>query len=620
MDFRILGALEVLEEERVLDVGRGKQRSVLALLLLHANEVVSSDRLVDELWPNEPPPTAAKIIQAHVSRLRKALDGAGGGILLTRGPGYVLRVEPGQLDVDRFRTLLDEGRAALVAGDAEAAGATLRAALALWRGPPLAEFAYDSFAQEEIARLGELHLAALEERIEADLELGRHYGVVQELEQLVRQHPLRERLRGQLMLALYRAGRQAEALEVYREARRTLAEELGLEPSPTLQQLERAILAHDPALHTPTPGRARRGASSRRRSVVAGGVLVGIAAAITVVVLLLSRSETPGLASLAPDSVGVIDPATNRIVSQIKPVGSTPTRIAFGREGVWVVSPHDKTITHIDPRTRAALQTFPVGGAATDVAAGQEVVWVLLAADTALGRGPVRVARVDPRLNDLLPPIRLGIGPRTFAPGGGGGSIAVAGGSVWVVNPNPQVVVTRIDAATGKVKKIFTVGRPGSGFDSGTAGGVPGSSGVAIGFGALWVGGDTGLLRIDARSTSAAAPIGLGVVVPTAVAVGEGSVWIAARPGFRCCPPEDVGTGTLTRIDPKTNSVEAAIPVGGQPAAVAVGEGAVWIADPATRSIIRIDPEKNQEAGRIRLGARPRGIAVGGGFVWVSVS
>src|SRR2546427_6863328 len=139
MDFRILGPLEVLDEERVLDVGGGKQRSVLVLLLLHANEVVSSDRLIDELWPAEPPPSAAKIIQAHVSRLRKALDGVGEAILLTRGPGYLLRVAPGQLDRDRFRGLLEEGRAALAAGDPDKAAATLRTALALWRGPPLAE-------------------------------------------------------------------------------------------------------------------------------------------------------------------------------------------------------------------------------------------------------------------------------------------------------------------------------------------------------------------------------------------------------------------------------------------------------------------------------------------------
>src|SRR6266508_2484144 len=338
MDFRILGPLEVLSEEGVLDVGGGKQRSVLVLLLLHANEIVSSDRLIDGLWPDEPPPSAAKIVQVHVSRLRKALDGVGDEILLTRGHGYELRVAPGQLDLDRFQGLLEDGRAALAADNPDKAAETLRNALALWRGPPLADFAYDSFAQGEIARLEELRLAALEERIEADLALGRHDAVVQELEQLVGRHPLRERLRGQLMLALYRAGRQAEALEVYRDARRTLADELGLEPIPTLRQLEQAILNHDPALEAPRPGTARDRPRRRAGLLIAAGALLLLAAAISVAVIeLIGDHNTPGLAAVAADSVGVIDAGTNRIVGQI-PVGAAPKQIAFGPAGVWVVS------------------------------------------------------------------------------------------------------------------------------------------------------------------------------------------------------------------------------------------------------------------------------------------
>src|SRR6266545_7799040 len=251
MDFRILGPLEVLSEEGVLDVGGGKQRSVLVLLLLHANEIVSSDRLIDGLWPDEPPPSAAKIVQVHVSRLRKALDGVGDEILLTRGHGYELRVAPGQLDLDRFQGLLEDGRAALAGDNPDKAAETLRNALALWRGPPLADFAYDSFAQGEIARLEELRLAALEERIEADLALGRHDDVVPELQALVAEHRLRERFCGQLMLALYRSGRKADALRVYEDARLALAEELGLEPSEGLQQLHREVLKDDPALSAP---------------------------------------------------------------------------------------------------------------------------------------------------------------------------------------------------------------------------------------------------------------------------------------------------------------------------------------------------------------------------------
>jgi YVTN family beta-propeller protein len=614
MDFRILGPLEVLSEERVLDVGGGKQRSVLALLLLHANEVVSSDRLIDELWPDEPPPSAAKIIQVHVSRLRKALDGVGEAILLTRGPGYVLRVAPGQLDRDRFRGLLEEGRAALATGDPDKAAATLRTALALWRGPPLAEFAYESFAQDEIARLDELHLAALEERIEADLGVGRHDAVVQELEQLVGRHPLRERLRGQLMLALYRAGRQAQALEVYRNARRTLAGELGLEPSPTLQQLERAILSHDQALQAP----ARRSARERTRRnggfFIAAGALVLVAAAISVAVIELTGNRETGLASVAADSVGVIDPDTNRIVGQV-PAGSAPTRVAYGRDGVWVISQHDKTVTRIDPKTRTALRTIPVGGTPIDVAVAENAVW-LLAYDSLSG-GPARIVRIDPGLNDVLRTIPLGRGPFGFGTIGGG-SLAVAAGTVWVVNFYPQLAVSRIDSAANRVTATFSVGGLSLGFNSGTAGGVPGASGVAIGEGSVWLSSDIGITPINARSNAVTPTIRLGVAIPTALAFGEGAIWVAARPAFRCCPPETVGTGTLTRIDPATDSVEATIPIGGQPAGVAVGEGAIWIADPGTRSVVRVDPKTNRVVKRIRLGARPRGIAVGGGFVWVS--
>ena len=246
MDFKILGPLEVAEEGRPLELGGSRQRQLLAILLLHPNEVVSSDRLIDHLWGAKPPPTAAKSLQAHVSRLRKALGA--GGRLATHGSGYTLTAGVDDIDAARFERLVERGRERLATSDAEGATADLREALQLWRGPPLSDFAYDAFAQAEIARLEELRVGALEERIEADLALGRHAGLVGELEGLVTEHPLRERLRAQLMLALYRSGRQAEALAAYQDARFALVEELGLEPSRTLQDVEQAILRHDPAL------------------------------------------------------------------------------------------------------------------------------------------------------------------------------------------------------------------------------------------------------------------------------------------------------------------------------------------------------------------------------------
>ena len=618
MDFRILGPLEVVDDERVLDVGGGKQRDVLALLLIHANEVVSNDRLVEGLWPDQRPPSATKIVQAHVSRLRKALAIPGDGILLTRGNGYMLHVEPGQLDVDRFRGLLDAGREALAAGHAGEAAEHLRQALALWRGPPLADFTYDSFAQEEIARLEDLRLAALEERIEADLALGRHSDVLPELEELVRRYPLRERVRGQLMLALYRCDRQAEALEVYRDGRRRLADDLGLEPSPSLQQLERAMLTHDPALEAPTR-RSRREAKERRGGLlVAAGALLLIAAAIAVAVIELTGSgKARGLAAVAPDSVGVIDPQTSTIVGQI-PVGTAPTAIATGRSGVWVVSQQDRTVTRIDPRTRTTRTIATQDRPPVDVAVGEEAVWLLMSNRTGLGGGPARIGRVDPGLGQLVDTIPIGTGSFGFG-SGPVQSLAADGGSLWVMAGEVKTAVTRIDETTQSVSPTFTTDEPNYGFNSGSAGGVPGSSGIAVGRDAIWVGSDAGVIRIARDLSTVMATVRLGVPIPTAISIGEGAVWVAARPGYRCDPCETVGTGTLTRIDPATNDHVATIPIGGNPAALAVGEGSVWVADPATRAVIRVNPHTNLVDERIKVGGRPRGIAVGAGAVWVSV-
>ena len=248
MEFRILGPLEVVESGRALRLGSRKQRALLALLVLHGGKVVSRDRLIDDLWHGEPPPAAKVSLRSHISRLRSAL---GAARLLSRPPGYMLVLEPQELDAARCERLLAEARDALAQGRAPQAAEHLRTALMLWRGSVLADVAYEPFAQGEIARLEELRLAVLEERIEADLALGRHADLVGELEALIAEHPQRERLRGQLMLALYRSGRQTDALESYQQVRRILTEEFGLEPSAALKELQRAMLGHDPSLQPP---------------------------------------------------------------------------------------------------------------------------------------------------------------------------------------------------------------------------------------------------------------------------------------------------------------------------------------------------------------------------------
>ena len=258
LEFRILGPLEVIGDQGLIRLAGPRQRATLAILLLNANRVVAVEQLADELYAGAPPVTAVTQVQRQISELRRLLGSA--SVIETRPPGYVIRLSADQLDVERFERRTDEAGRALASGRTGDAADLLRQALTLWRGMPLADFAYDAFAQTAIARLEELRLVALEHRIEADLLLGRDAELVAELEELVADHPLHERFRGQLMLALYRSGRQAAALEVYRRTRAVLMDELGLEPTPALQKLQLAILAQEPTLtaELTDPGPAHR--------------------------------------------------------------------------------------------------------------------------------------------------------------------------------------------------------------------------------------------------------------------------------------------------------------------------------------------------------------------------
>src|SRR4051812_19833684 len=251
MEFRVLGPLEVHHRGRLVAVRGRRQRALLAKLVLDLGEAVPDERLLEDLWGDDQPASGGTALRVRVSQLRKALaagspGGDAGAAIVTRGSGYALEADPEQVDARRFERLVGEGREAIREGRPAEAVPLLDEGLALWRGPALADLAYEQFAQLEIARLEELRLDALEERVEAELALGRDAELVGELEVLVAAEPLRERLRGQLMVALYRSGRQAEALAAYRDARRALTHELGIEPSPALQELERAMLRQDP--------------------------------------------------------------------------------------------------------------------------------------------------------------------------------------------------------------------------------------------------------------------------------------------------------------------------------------------------------------------------------------
>jgi DNA-binding SARP family transcriptional activator len=291
-EFRVLGPVEAAVDGNPVRLPASKPRALLALLLLNRNRVVSTEQLIEGLW-DDPPETAAKALQGYVSQLRRAL---GAERVETRPPGYVMCVEAGELDLEAFETLATEGRARLAAGDAEGAEQRLRAAVELWRGEPLAEFD-DPFARDGRRALAEARTVALEGLVEAELALGRGEEVVAELERLVAREPYRERPRAQLMLALYRSGRQADALELYRETRRTLSDELGIEPGKDLQELERAILRQDPSLDRPTPALAGAVAGSARGRrwpiLAAAALLIGAVFAAAVVATRDSRGSAP---------------------------------------------------------------------------------------------------------------------------------------------------------------------------------------------------------------------------------------------------------------------------------------------------------------------------------------
>jgi DNA-binding SARP family transcriptional activator/ABC-type branched-subunit amino acid transport system substrate-binding protein len=608
VEYGILGPLEVSESGRRVVIGGGKQRALLAILLLHRNEVVSIDRLIEWLWRGEPPATAAKIVQLYVSQLRKAL---GSEELVTQPPGYVLRVQPGQLDADRFEHLLTEARRALADGAAQEASEQLRDADGLWRGHPLSDFSYEDFAQQEIGRLEELRLAALEERVEADLALGRHADLVAELEALVARHPLRERLRAQLMLALYRCGRQAEALDAYQEARRMLDQELGLEPGQALQDVQRGILRHDPALEPPPRVeplvRARIAAVIppllRRRSaalLVAGGILLGGSAAATIVGLTGGSSKR----SPVQNAVGAIDERTGRVLSYTE-VGTSPSNVAVGEGSVWVLNADDQTISQIDAETRRIVKSFSVGETPTDIAVGEGAVWLGNGAATPPGTiGDVytaSVSRIDPksglvtRTLQLPGPFRELPSKTPYSPPhlAGVAQLAVGAGAVWMINPDRTV--SRIDPATGALAAHVD---------------VVATHAIAAGREGVWVvGNGPTLTRIDPRTNRTGQTIELGASGLAGIAVGAGAVWAA-----------DPIDGVVWRIEPGRNPVTRSIDVGPGVTGIVFVDGTVWASDFIDGSVVRIDPGTNAVTLRTAVAATPQGIAAGAGSVWVSVA
>ena len=506
--------------------------------------------------------------------MRKAL-GEDGASLRTRSPGYVLELEPGALDLEAFTALRAEARDA---SEPARAAEALHEALALWRGAPLAELDGAPFGAAAAAQLEEQRLGALEDRIDADLALGRHADLIHELDALVAEHPYRERFRAQQMLALYRSGRQADALAAYRSAREAFVEGLGIEPGAELKALERQVLDQDPALAAPPGEAATPRAGPRRRRRVRTVMLVGLAVATVAVVAALRDGEAPLLAP--PNSVAVIDPKSNRVTDVIA-VGTRPGPIAAGSGAVWTGNLDDKTLTRIDPAARRMIGTTTLAATPTGVAAAFAAVWV---AHGLTGQ----ISRVDPQLGGIRQFAAAGTRQRSVV-----GAVAPGSESVWAVFGD--ATLARVNPRTTAVERTFAGSRP---------------TAVAEGGGGLWVvsSGDSTVYRFN-PATFLAGPIGRTSVGrrSTGIAYGHDAVWVTSS-----------GDNLVTRIDPGTNSPRQ-IPVGEEPVAVAVDNEAVWVANAGDGTVSRIDPASAKVVETIEVGGSPAGIAAAHGLVWVTV-
>ena len=573
----MLGPLEVRDGDADVELRGGQQRKLLAILLLHGGEAVSSDLLIEELWQGKPPGTAAKALQGYVSSLRKQL---GPETVETVGAGYRLTVAPEDTDSGLFEELLAEARP-LERGPA---AAKLREALALWRGRALVDFAYDDFARHEIERLDELRLAAIERRIDLELALGHHDDLVPELEALVHAHPLRERFRHHLMVALYRSGRQAEALDAYRDARTVLRDELGLEPSEELQALQRSILDHDAALAAPArvelpgvAGESRRAAGRKLRrpllaAVLGLVILGGVTAAL---VLTLGAGKATAIA-VSPNSVVRLDETGAKAESYVG-VGRRPIAVAVGAGGVWVANSESGTVTRLDPATGKFVDTIGVGADLNDVAVGFGSVWV---ADGNDGT----VTEIDPRLDQVaetIPQARQS----TVAPDPVF-YVAVDSSHVWATRGNELL---RIDPHTSQAEVWAKVENP---------------TGLATGAGYVWVTTQSqNLLRIDPATMKREGEPSLGAAVFAPV-YSRGSLWLIVGSEIR-------------KIDPVTLHTESVLPAGEEPSALAADGVALWAVHFFNGNLTRVT-----RGGRrhVPVGKSLSAVATGGRATWVAVN
>jgi ABC-type transport system substrate-binding protein/DNA-binding SARP family transcriptional activator/DNA-binding beta-propeller fold protein YncE len=608
--FGILGPLTATRGGVPLRLGTPQQRALLAVLVCQAGRVVTRERLVDALWGDAPRHAALSSIRAHVSHLRSVLEpehepGTAYRVLVTESSGYRLAVPEANVDASRFKLLADEGRSQLETGDAGAALAAFDEALSLSRGEVLVDLPRYSFISGVAIRLDELCAVAEEGRVDALLELGRTTAALADIDRMLDRHPLREGLTGRRMVALYRAGRQSEALEAFRNLRKRLDEELGIEPSTSIADLHRRILQHDPTLlhrsanqpelaatdrvspttaaiaaspavtevpmtraSPPPVTRSRPGRRTRR--VLSSAV---VALGLGVVVL---GAATSGTVELTGNAVGVLDPS-GRVVNAL-PAGTDPKAVTFGGGSLWVANQGDNTVLRIHPDTSAVLQRWEVGDSPSAIVSTETDVWVANAGDATVTRINIAANRV------VQSAISVGSRPEALAVGPTG---------VWVANSGDNTI-QRIDQSFGRPAAPVNVG--------------DGPDGLLVDGAMLWVanGRDGTVSRLDATT---------GAELASPVRVGSGPRGMA-RFGEELWVAEQLSQ-SVSRIDVRSGRVRSVF-VGDGPTSLAVLDDAVWVSEQYAGTLTRIDPATDSHT-TVAVGATPRAMVSARNQIWFSV-
>jgi DNA-binding SARP family transcriptional activator/Tol biopolymer transport system component/streptogramin lyase len=605
--------MEVRRDGVAIPIRAGRHRSLLALLLLEANSILTTERLIDELWEGSPPSGATNTLQAYVARLRRILEPdrpAGGepSVLVTRSGGYLLRAPAETIDSKRFQQMARDGRTALRNGDAAAALDVLTQALDSWRGPALVDFS-ERWAEAERQLLDELRLTTFEDQMDAELALGSDSSIVSELQAAVHRNPLRERLRAQLMLALYRSGRQADALAAYQDARRTLVTELGVEPAPDLRALHASILAQDPRLEpvarsdevvgtatleppplvvdSPKPGeiRSETPRPPRRTRILVLAALVVIAG-IAVVTALIATHGHASVVRVRPNSIAEIDPATNHLVGDVA-LSSPPTAVVATRNGVWVASFQARTLARINPVTLGVVKTVTLDATPTGLSAAPNgSLWM------AQGYAQ-RLLNIQPKSGGTLVEHQVPLPGCCPSPG-------IVSASESVVYVADAGALRRIDYASPSSVAQTTVG--------------VGSAGLAHSTGAILVSdGWRTIRRISPATNRITNTIDVSSRghpgLPTAMAVGGDETWVVAS-----------GLDQALLLNKAGTAIAARVRVGHYPNAIAYGDGDFWVANSADGTITRIDPRRRAAIATINIGQRIPSLAFADGRLWVAAN